>query len=112
MKMPVPKEHEVLVRVEAAPINPSDMMLMFSFADLQGMRVSRSGEKLVLTADFPKKLMPHIESRLEQPLPVGNEGAGEIIAAGASPQAQALIGQTVGALGGMYSQYRLIDVDQ
>ena len=36
--MPVPKDNEVVVRVEAAPINPSDLGLLFGPADVSTLR--------------------------------------------------------------------------
>ncbi|WP_299073589.1 zinc-binding dehydrogenase [uncultured Paraglaciecola sp.] len=102
--MPTPKAHEVIVRIEAAPINPSDMWPMFGPADLT--EASYDAANKMLTAPVHKGLLPRIKSRLDQVLPIGNEGAGVVVAAGDHPGAQALIGKTVGVLSGaIYSEY-------
>ena len=102
--MPVPKSHEVVVKVEAAPINPSDMWPMFGPADLRSATLSADGK--MLTAPVHPDILPRMKSRLDMALPVGNEGAGTVVAAGDSPAAQALLGKTVGVLSGAsYAQY-------
>ncbi len=104
---PTPADDEVLVRIEAAPINPSDIGLLLGAADMTTARVSGSGAEAVLTAQIPERLMKGMAGRVGQSLPAGNEGAGVVVAAGASAAAQALLGKTVAVLGGaMYSQYR------
>ena len=110
---PQPGPDEVLVRVEAAPINPSDLALLVGPADMTTVRVSGSQERPVITADIPGELMRMVEGRLGESLAVGNEGAGTVIAAGESDAAQALLGKTVGMVGGeMYGQYRCLSVYQ
>ncbi len=107
--VPAPKGDEVVVRVEGAPLNPSDLGLLFGAADMATARQSGTREKPVITATIPPERMPAMASRLGQPMPVGNEGAGVVVAAGESPEAQALVGRTVALLGGaMYAQYRSI----
>jgi NADPH:quinone reductase-like Zn-dependent oxidoreductase len=109
--VPEPGEHDVLVRVEAAPINPSDMGVLFGPADMTTARGSGSAERPVVTADVPAKLMKSVAARVGQPIPCGNEGAGVVVKAGAGDAAQALLGRTVAILGGaMYAQYRLAAV--
>ncbi|HET6728491.1 MAG TPA: zinc-binding dehydrogenase [Jiangellaceae bacterium] len=104
-------DDEVLVRVEATPINPSDLGLLVSFSDLDGAVASGSADSPVVTAPVPPAYMRAVTARIGQSLPVGNEGAGVVIAAGAAPTAQALIGRTVAlAGGGMYAQYRVAKV--
>jgi NADPH2:quinone reductase len=50
-----------------------------------------------------------MKGRLGQSLPVGNEGAGTVVAAGSSALAQSLLGRTVAMIGGeMYSQHRTL----
>ncbi len=106
---PQPGPDEVLVRIEAAPLNPSDLGLLFGAADMSTARQSGSTERPVITAAIPERFMKAMESRVEQSLPVGNEGAGTVLAAGASSAAQALLGRTVAAFGGaMYSQFRCV----
>src|SRR6202011_1437387 len=104
---PQPKANEVVLRMEAAPINPSDLGLLLAGADMTTARASGSAERPVITATIPQPLPKGMAPRLDHAMPVGNEGAGVVIAAGAD--AQHLIGKTVAALGGaMYSQYRTV----
>ena len=111
--VPQPAADEVVVRIEAAPINPSDIGLLFGAADMGTAKASGTAERPVLTARIPERAMKGMAARIGQSLPVGNEGAGVVVAAGASPAAQALLGQTVAVLGGaMYTQYRCIKVEQ
>lgn len=111
--IPEPKDDEVLVRVEASPINPSDLGLLFGGADMSTAKVSGTGSSAVVTAQVPPAMLRAMAPRLDQALPVGNEGAGVVIKAGASPAAQALMGKTVAILGGaMYAQYRAIRASQ
>jgi NADPH:quinone reductase-like Zn-dependent oxidoreductase len=98
------RSHEIVVKMEASPINPSDMWPMFGPADLS--KASLSDDKSTLTAPIFKGMLSRIKPRLDQSLPIGNEGAGIVVAAGDSPQAQALMGKTVAILSGdSYSQY-------
>lgn len=111
--VPEPKDDEVIVRVEAAPINPSDLGLLFGMADMTTAVQSGTDESPVITATIPEKLRKAVAARAGQPMPVGNEGGGVVVAAGSSPDAQALMGKTVGVLGGaMYSQYRALKTHQ
>ncbi len=111
--VPEPAEDEVLVRVEAAPINPSDLGLLFGMADMETATVSGTKERPVVTADVPDNIMRAMAARVGQSLPVGNEGAGIVVRAGASDAAQALMGKTVAILGGaMYAQYRCMKAKQ
>ena len=110
---PAPGPSEVLVRMLAAPMNPSDLGLLFGVADLSTATASGSAERPVITARVPEKIMKAMAGRLDESMPVGNEGAGVVVQAGASPEAQALVGKTVAILGGaMYSQYRCIKAHQ
>jgi len=104
-----PAEDQVLVKVQATPINPSDLGLLLGPADMTTVKASGSGEGTVVTAQVPAAAMAGLAARLDQPMPVGNEGAGVVVAAGASEAAQALMGKTVSMIGGgMYTQYRLL----
>ena len=106
-----PGPDEVLIRVEAAPLNPSDMGLLFGGADMAAAVASGSAERPVVTAPIPDAAMRGLAGRVGTPLPVGSEGAGTVVAAGGSPAAQALLGKVVAAAGGgMYSQYRPVNV--
>jgi len=104
-----PGPDEILVRVEATPINPSDLGLLIGPANLSTAKVAGSGDEAVVTAQIPPQLMRMLVGRVDQSLPVGNEGGGVVVEAGSSPEAQALLGKTVGILGGaMYAQYRTV----
>ena len=113
VQFPAPGEDEVLVKVEASPINPSDLGLLFGPADLTQATFSGSAELPEITAQVPESLLRQISARADQSLPAGNEGAGQVIAAGSSDAAQSLLGKTVAILGGaMYAQYRVLKANQ
>ncbi len=107
--IPEPAADEVVVRIEASPINPSDLGLLIGPADVSKLQVSGSGDDAVVTAPVPEQFLRALTARLDQSMPVGNEGAGIVVAAGSSPQAQALLGKAVALLGGaMYAQHRAV----
>ena len=111
--IPEPEPDEVVVRIEASPINPSDLGLMLAGADLSTAKVSGAPDHPVVTASIPARLMKGLAGRVEQSMPVGNEGAGVVVAAGSSEEARALVGKTVAILGGaMYAQFRCIKANQ
>jgi NADPH:quinone reductase len=111
--IPDPGPDEVLVRIEAAPLNPSDLALVLGPADVSSARVSGSADSPIVTADIPENLMKMVAGRIGESLPAGNEGAGVVVAAGESDAAQALMGKIVGVIGGeMYAQYRCLNVFQ
>jgi NADPH:quinone reductase-like Zn-dependent oxidoreductase len=111
--VPTPGPDEVLVQIQATPINPSDIGLLFGPADLSTVQVAGSADRPVVTARIPDRAMPGMAARLGQSMPVGNEGAGLVVAAGSSPAAQALLGRTVALIGGaMYAQYRAMPAAQ
>jgi NADPH:quinone reductase-like Zn-dependent oxidoreductase len=100
-----PGPGEVIVRIEAAPLNPSDLGLLTGPADLATLDQGGAADRPVLTADIPEQRLPMVRARLNESMPVGNEGAGTVIAAGDG--AEELIGKTVAVIGGgMYTQYR------
>lgn len=108
-----PGPDEVLIRVEAAPINPSDLGLLVGPADMTTASASGGADNPVIQAEVPQALMPGLAARIGDSMPVGNEGGGVVIQAGESDAAQALLGKTVGFLGGAsYSQYRTVKVAQ
>jgi len=110
---PQPGPDEVLIRIEASPLNPSDLGLLFGAADMSTAKASGTAERPVVTARVPEGAMRSMSGRMDASMPVGNEGAGVVVDAGSSPTAQALLGKTVAAIGGaMYSQYRCIPADQ
>lgn len=105
--VPEPGNDEVLIRIDATPINPSDMGVLFGPADMSTASVGGTEAQPVVTAEVPDALLGSLAGRLDQALPVGNEGAGVVVKAGASEAAQALLGRTVACFGGgMYAQYR------
>ncbi len=104
VEVPTPNEHEVIVKVELAPINPSDMWPMFSLADLTQAEFNADEKKL--TAPIFPGMTRAVHTRLDQACPIGNEGAGIVVAAGDSPAAQALMGKRVAVLSGaVFSEY-------
>lgn len=109
---PEPREHEVVIRVQAAPINPSDLAVMFGPADTSTARFEGEGADRTITADVPAGLLRMVAARLGTPVPLGNEGAGVVVEAGASEAAQALLGRTVATMGGaMYGELRTAPAD-
>lgn len=107
--MPQPRDHEVLVKVQATPINPSDLGLLVGGADASTARASQRDGLPVITASVPPAGMRAMAGRIGEAMPIGNEGCGLVVKAGASPESQALVGKTVALLGGaMYTQYRCL----
>jgi len=106
--MPIPGDDEVLIEVHAAPINPSDLGLLLSFAaDLSTINVSGSGDETITSMKIHPALMGAMKPRIDQSMPVGNEGSGVVVDAGTN--AKEFIGKIVGLAGGsMYSQYRCV----
>src|ERR1700760_1825525 len=110
---PEPKADEVVVRVEATPINPSDLGLLTGAADLSTVKLSGTKEAPVVTAKVPEAGMKAMAGRLDESMPVGNEGAGVVVKTGSSDAAKALMGRTVAMIGGaMYAQYRCLRVNE
>ncbi len=108
--VPDPGPEEVVIRVEAAPINPSDLGVLFGPADITTVRGAEGEHGPAILADIPDGLARLVAGRLGQTIPTGNEGAGTVVAAGSSARAQALMGRTVAVLGGsMYAEYRLAE---
>ncbi len=105
--LPDPGPGEVVIRVEGAPINPTDHFQMTGPADLSTLQREGSADRPVLTAKVHDAALASVKQRLDQPRPVGSEGAGTVVAAGA--EARALLGKRVAVnAGGMYAQYRLL----
>jgi NADPH:quinone reductase-like Zn-dependent oxidoreductase len=108
---PEPGPDEVVVRVEASPINPSDLGLLVGAADMSTAKATGTKEAPVVTAKVPEAAMKGMAGRLDQAMPVGNEGAGVVVKTGSSEAARALMGRTVAMIGGaMYAQYRCLRV--
>ena len=108
LEIPKPRDDEVLIRVEAAPINPSDLGLLLSFAaDLEKIRTKGDGDEIVTSMPIHPRLMSSMKPRLDKSMSAGNEGSGVVIDAGSN--ARELVGKTVGLAGGsMYSQFRSV----
>jgi NADPH:quinone reductase len=105
-----PGPNEVLIRIEAAPINPSDLGLLFAGVDVNTATVAGPADNPVVSAALSSGAMRALAARVAVSLPVGNEGAGTVVEAGSSATARALLGKTVAvAGGGMYAQYRCVD---
>jgi len=110
--VPSPAPDEVVIRVDASPINPSDLGLLFGAADMSTATQSGTLANPVVTASIPERRLASMAGRLDQSMPVGNEGAGLVVEAGASDAARALLGRTVAVSGGaMYSQYRCVKAE-
>lgn len=106
-KTPEPAADEVVVRVLASPINPSDLGLLLGPADMSTAKAGGTADSPTLTAKIAPELMKGVAPRIDQAMVVGNEGAGVVVKAGAD--VQKLVGKTVAALGGgMYAQYRVV----
>jgi len=113
LPIPEPAADEVVVRVEASPINPSDLGLLIGAADMTTAKLSGAKESPVITARVPEAGMKAMAGRLDESMAVGNEGAGVVIKSGSSDAAKALMGKTVAMIGGaMYSQYRCLKVNE
>jgi len=109
LPMPTPKDHEVVVKVQATPINPSDLGLMVGAADVTSARAIERAGLPGIAMNVPEAGMRFMAGRIGQALPIGNEGCGVVVAAGAAPEAQALMGKTVALIGGeIYTQYRCL----
>ena len=105
-EIPTPAESEVLVRIDATPLNPSDIATLLAVADISTVRSEESGTTV---ADIPPAFLSRFATRLDKPWPVGNEAAGEVVDAGGSDLSKALMGKTVSfATGGNYAQYRCV----
>jgi NADPH:quinone reductase len=113
-EVPIPRlgPGEVLVRVEASPLNPSDHGLLFGAAEMSAAVASGTIARPIVTAPIEPDALKAMAGRVEQSLPVGNEGAGIVVRTGDSDTARALMGKKVAMLGGaMYSQYRATAAD-
>jgi NADPH:quinone reductase-like Zn-dependent oxidoreductase len=105
--VPEPAADEVVVRVQAAPVNPSDIGVLFGPADLATLEGAGTADRPEVTATVPAARIDGVGGRLDQALPAGNEGAGTILAAGRD--AQDLVGRVVAVRSfGMYAQYRVV----
>ncbi|MCH2184439.1 zinc-binding dehydrogenase [Myxococcota bacterium] len=108
--VPQPGEGDVLVQIEAAPINPSDLALLVGPADVEQGKTEGSGAETVWRAPIPEGMRGIVKAREGESAAVGNEAAGTVVAAGSSEAAQALLGRTVAIVGGeMFAQHRVVN---
>lgn len=111
--IPDPGEDEVVVRIEATPLNPSDQATLIAPADVSTGKTSGSGVDTTYTAKLRPGLESRVKPRIGKPLAAGNEGAGTVVKAGSGKAAQALLGKTVAVMdGALYCQYRKVNVMQ
>ena len=109
LAIPEPGPDEVVIRIEATPINPSDLGLLLGAADMTTAKASGVGDDVKVTATIPERFRAAMAARADQSMPVGNEGAGVVVKTGASHGARALLGKTVATFGGaMYAQFRAV----
>jgi NADPH:quinone reductase-like Zn-dependent oxidoreductase len=107
-----PATGEIVVQIEATPLNPSDIGLIFGAADISTLTSIGSGENAVVTARVPPDRLDSMAARFGQSLTTGNEGAGTVVKAGSSEVAQRLLGKRVAMIGGsMHAQFRVLDVE-
>lgn len=105
--VPVPGAGEIVIQVEAAPINPSDLGLMFGPVDAASLRPIQVSGLPAITAAVNPAALPSLSLRIDKQIAVGNEGAGTVVIAGEG--AEHLMGKRVAAFaGGMYAEYRLL----
>jgi NADPH:quinone reductase-like Zn-dependent oxidoreductase len=102
-----PADDEIVIRIDAAPINPSDLGIVFGPADFATMVLGERNGEPTLTAAVPHDRLAGFAARLDVPIVAGNEGAGVVVRAGSA--VSSLLGRTVAARGQMYAQYRVIN---
>lgn len=107
-----PGPEEVLVEIGAAPINPTDLAMIFGPGDASRASViNDAAGRPVVRAPSATASLDRYTARIGKPLPVGIEGAGIVIAAGEG--AEWLMGRTVAAMGGaMYARYIVLNLSQ
>jgi NADPH:quinone reductase-like Zn-dependent oxidoreductase len=112
-EVPAPGDDQVVVRVEAAPINPSDLGMLFAAGDVEASLAAGDGMYPGVSLPVSAVVLAAQRARLGKAMPVGNEGGGVVVAAGSSPAARAVLGKVVGFLSGnAYAQYRTLHVSQ
>jgi NADPH:quinone reductase-like Zn-dependent oxidoreductase len=106
--VPKPAADEVVVRIDAAPLNPSDIILLLGPVDPVKIQAGGTPMHPTASASIPPERMRGLEARLDRALPAGNEGAGIVVDAGSD--VRALVGRSVAARSplGMYAQYRVV----
>lgn len=110
-EVPAPSPDEVIIRVEAAPLNPTDHVQMTGPADFATLQQDRSSDRPALTMTVPREALSSVRLRLDQPRPIGSEGGGTVVDAGS--RVRGLLNRRVTTnAGGMFAQYRLVRADQ
>lgn len=113
VETPSPGEQEVVVRIEAAPMNPSDQFHLFAGATAETVSVQRNSDHAALSMRIPEGFFKGMAARIDKPIAAGFEGAGTVVATGTSPEAKSLLGKKVSVFGGsMFSQFRCLPVNQ
>jgi len=113
LDVPAPADDEVVVAMQAVPINPSDLGLLVAPADLSTARRETVDGHPALVAEVPEGARRAMAGRIGKKLPAGNEGAGTVVAAGSSPAARALKDRVVTVVGGrMYRTHRVVKAKQ
>jgi NADPH:quinone reductase-like Zn-dependent oxidoreductase len=106
-----PSDDEVVVRIEATPINPSDLGLLLGPADISTLRALSNQSVPTLSFSIPEVRLPGARGRIGRSLSVGSEAAGTVVAAGRN--AKAMEGRLVGVTGrGLYADYVKLDIQQ
>lgn len=108
-----PTGSQVVVRIDAVPINPSDMGMLFAMGDISRAAAVEGAELPAVTVPVSDAAVAGQLGRVDKPMLAGNEGGGTVVAAGPDAKAQALLGKVVGFLSGdAYAQYRTVDASQ
>jgi hypothetical protein len=77
--VPKPAADEVVVRIDAAPLNPSDIILLLGHVDPASIQAGGTPTHPTAFASIPPERMLGLEARLDRALPAGNEGAGIVV---------------------------------
>jgi NADPH:quinone reductase-like Zn-dependent oxidoreductase len=73
---PEPAADEVIVRIEASPINPSDLGLLIGAADMTNAKAIGTRDNPAVSAVIPERALPAMAGRLNESMPGGNEAQG------------------------------------
>lgn len=104
-----PAADEVVIRVQACPVNPSDMSLMLGPVDADTLRVDRVSGRNVITGSIPADRLPALKRRWDQPVAIGNEGAGTVVAAGSGVSHLKGVKCAAFPMSGMFATYRVVN---
>jgi len=108
VELPMPAitgDKDLIIKVMAAPVNPSDLGSLGMVARFGGKDVVAGDSPFTVTSPLPEAAAGMFKAD-GATLPTGGEGTGMVVAAGASPEAQALMGKRVSFMtGGSFAQY-------